>query len=1031
MGTKATTPKGKSAYGRGKAGQNPGLDKVTDYRFEKAKRKNNPPAKIAAEGTVPLLPKIPYQYSPRLAPKLQFDPTGAPDKLPELLREAQRRPLTASEAKEVAEALRAQEPWLEWAGKREKRSFEVDPVALHIHERVSPQAILRVAARQDIERSLFADPQQQYHEAVQFYRHEIPWANRLILGDSLQVMASLSRREDLAGKVQMIYMDPPYGIKFASNFQPEVGKRDVKDKEQDLTREPEMVKAYRDTWHLGIHSYLSYLRDRLIVAKELLADTGSIFVQISNENLHRVRDLLDEVFLPQNFVSVIAFKKTSGAGSPTGGTEVLPSVSDFLLWYCRDVEKVKYHQVFVGKAQSEDELGAYVWIELFDGSRRKMAPEERNDLTLLPEGARIFRADNLTSQSGVEKTKYPVQFEGRTFRPAKGVWKTGEDGMVRVKQDERLILIGDTLSYVRFLNDFPLKAFNNIWEDTVIAGFGDPKMYVVQTSTKVIQRCLLMTTDPGDLVLDPTCGSGTTAYVAEQWGRRWISIDTSRVAIAIARQRLLTSKFEFYQLRDEAAGVNGNFNYKKVPHITLKSIAQNTNLDPIFAKHQPILDKALQQCNAALKQVTDSMRQKLAAKLMRKQREEGRKEITDADRRRWVLPEPGKTWEHWQVPFDTDPDWPKALADAVTEYRKAWRAKMDEVNACISANAEQEELVDQPEVVKGIVRVSGPFTIEAVQPPEMSLGDAQQVSAGEFDGAPPEMETFEVREVETRADLEAKNVDAYLDQMLRLLKMDGVRFPNNKEMRFTRLEPVTDGSIIHAEGRWANGETDKDPDGKANVGVVFGPQYGPVTAMQVEEAVRQGNRRGYDHLVIAGFSFDGAAQAVITEAQHPRMKIHAANIRPDVNPGMAGLLKAQPGSQLFTVFGQPRTKVEGPNSDGEYVVTMEGVDIYNPVDNSITPTNASKVAAWFVDGDYDGRTFCITQAFFPDKDAWNKLSKALDGVVDPDRFAALSGTVSLPFPAGKHKAVAIKVIDPRGNEVMSVHKLNSRGARRG
>jgi adenine-specific DNA-methyltransferase len=385
------------------------------------------------------------------------------------------------------------------------------------------------------------------------------------------------------------------------------------------------------------------------------------------------------------------------------------------------------------------------------------------------------------------------------------------------------------------------------------------------------------------------------------------------------------------------------------------------------------------------------------------------------------------------VAFDTDPDWPKALSDAVSAYRKAWRAKMDEVNACISANAEQEELVDQPEIVKGIVRVSGPFTVEAVQPPEMSLGDAHQVSVPEFAGAPEEMETFnvEVRDVETRADQEAKNVDAFLDQMLRLLKIDGVRFPNTKEMKFSRLEQVIDGSIMHAEGRWSNGEADKDPEGKANVGVVFGPQYGPVTALQVEEAIRQASRRGYDHLVIAGFSFDGAAHAVITEAQHPRLKIHAANIRPDVNPGMAGLLKEQPGSQLFTVFGQPRTRVEGPDKEREYTVTMEGVDIYNPVDNSITSSRADKVAAWFIDGDYDGRTFCITQAFFPDKSAWEKLSKALDGVVDPDRFEALSGTASLPFPAGKHNCVAVKVIDPRGNEVMSVHRLNGRRARRG
>jgi adenine-specific DNA-methyltransferase len=400
------------------------------------------------------------------------------------------------------------------------------------------------------------------------------------------------------------------------------------------------------------------------------------------------------------------------------------------------------------------------------------------------------------------------------------------------------------------------------------------------------------------------------------------------------------------------------------------------------------------------------------------------------------------------VPFDTDPDYPKDLMHSVTEYRKAWRAKMDEVNACIAANAEQEELVDQPEVAKGVLRVSGPFTVEAVQPPEMTLGDVELVDVGEgrFGGEPGELEeTFTVREVESRTDLEAKNIDAYLEQMIRLLRMDGVRFPDNKQMRFTRLEQLRVAEPgLQAEGRWIpekNGAKDKDggkekngghrpplqedadPEGKATVCVAFGPQYGPVTAKMVEDVIRSANRMGYDDLVIAGFSFDGPAQAVIEEAQRPKLRIHAAHIRPDVNPGMNGLLKEQPGSQLFTVFGQPRTRVDGPDGEGQHKVTMEGVDIYNPVDNSIASTGANKVAAWFVDGDCDGRTFCITQAFFPDPAAWGKLSKALSDVVDPERFEALSGTVSLPFPAGKHKCVAVKVIDPRGNEVMQVHKL--------
>lgn len=1002
------------------------LGNVTDYRHDEATRKNNPPAKIAAEGTVPIMPKIRYEYSPRLAPTLRFDSTGQADKLPELLQKAQRQPLTAAEATQLAEALRNREPWLEWANKREKRWFDVDPVALHIHERVSPQAILRVAARQDIEPSLFADPQQQYHEAVQFYRHEIPWTNRLILGDSLQVMTSLSRREDLAGKVQMIYMDPPYGIKFGSNFQPEVGKRDVKDREQDLTREAETVKAYRDTWHLGIHSYLSYLRDRLTVAKELLAESGSLFVQMGEENVHIVRSLLDEVFGKENFLGQIAFATTGGQSA-----DRLSNVFNYLLWYGRNAQKTKYRQIYFTKGIREGGGWAHSRAEFPDGVRENIGVDQVKALLDSGQQIRPYSQDGIASQGATQTGSGPFTFQGRSYSPpANSHWKTSEPGMLRLASANRIEASENSIRYVRFLDDFPVQPITNVWDDTNRPGYIDAKRYVVQTSTKVVERCLLMTTVPGDLVLDPTCGSGTTAVVAEQWGRRWITTDTSRVSVAIARQRLMTARYDFYQLRDESAGIAGNFNYKMVPHITLKSIAQNQNLDPIFAKHESALNKALEKCNGALKEVNHTVRAKLAGKLLHKQKDKGRKSITDADRRRWMLPEAGDRWEHWRVPFDTDADWPQCLATAVTEYRTAWRAKMDEVNASISANADQEELVDQPEKVNGVVRVSGPFTVEAVQPPEMSLGDAKVIEVEGFDGAPDEMETFEMRMVETLADQEAQNVDAYLDQMMRLLKMDGVRFPNNKEMRFRRLEPLLDGGFgIHAEGRWQNGEKDSDPDGKANVAVVFGPQYGPVTAKLLEEARREAFRRGYEHLVVAGFSFDGAAQTARDEWNHPKLKVHFAHIRPDVNPGMAGLLKEQPGSQLFSVFGQPRTSIDGPNREGEYTVTMEGVDIYNPVDNTVTPTKADKVAAWFLDGDYDGRTFCITQAFFPDKGAWEKLSKALDGVVDAERFEALSGTKSLPFPAGKHTCVAVKVIDPRGNEVMRIHKLEDRRGR--
>ncbi len=993
--------------------------KISDYRHETVTRKNNPPAKIAAEGLVPAVPKIKYSYSPHLAPVLRFDKTGGADKLSELLEEAKRRPLTGDETQALAQALRTHEPWLEWAGKQEAKGFEVDPVALHIHERVSAQAILKVAARRDVTRDLFADPQQEYHEVVQFYQHDIDWTNRMILGDSLQVMASLARREDLAGKVQMIYIDPPYGIKFASNFQPEVGKRDVKDKESDMIREPEMVKAYRDTWHLGVHSYFAYLRDRLFVARELLANSGSIFVQISDENLHLVRAMMDEVFEPDNFVSIVPFRKTAAVSSPEAKLKSLASMGDFVIWYTRDKAAMKYRQLFLAKTDSEKSAAQYNLWQADNGEVRRLTPSELSN-SADGEGGQLLQSVSLESNGYAKSFHFQLNCFGRVYTPASTRhWSSTQSGLGRVVAAERVIATENKLRFKKFLADFPVTPLGNIWAD--LMGATDVQ-YAVQTNTTVIERCLLMSTDPGDLVLDPTCGSGTTAYVAEQWGRRWITVDTSRVALAIARQRLLTAKYDYYVLKDESKSAAGGFVYNTVSHVTLKSIAQNTNLDPIFAKHEPILDERLATLNKALSSVTEDVRRKLAAKLLSKQKAEGKRAITDADRRRWELPKKGEKFEHWTVPFDTDPNHPQELRETITAYRQAWRAKMDEVNACIAANAEQEELVDRPQVKKGVVRVSGPFTMEAVQPPEVSLGNGAARSSP-IGGAPEELAaTFGPN---GDGETEAKNTEAYLDQMLRMLRIDGVRFPNNKSMKFTRLEPLNgQAQSIHAEGRWtpADGE-DPDPEGRAGVCVVFGPQYGPVTAVQVEQALRAASRRGYDDLVIAGFNFDGPAQAVIEEAHNPNVRVHMAHIRPDVNPAMNGLLKERPGAQLFTVFGQPRTRLEGPGEDGWYTVVMEGVDIYNPIENTVTPTKADKVAAWFIDSDYDGRTFCITQAFFPDRKAWGKLAKALKTVVDEGQFEALSGTISLPFPAGLNRTVAVKVIDPRGNEVMRLHRL--------
>ncbi|PYJ80762.1 MAG: site-specific DNA-methyltransferase, partial [Verrucomicrobia bacterium] len=578
-------------------------ESVASYKYH-SKRKNNPPAGLAAQGVLHDAPKIRYEYNPHLPPVLRSASVEA-DELPELLRRASREPLKPADAKLLAAALRKHEPWLEWSGKREKPWFEVEPVALHIHERVSTQAILRVLAREDVQRDLFADPQQSYTQAVQFYQHDVDWANRMILGDSLQVMASLARREDLAGKVQMIYFDPPYGIKFASNFQPQLGRRDVKDREQDLTREPEMVKAYRDTWTLGIHSYLAYLRDRLTMAKELLADSGSIFVQISDENFHRVRCVMDEVFGTANQVVTIVVKKK---GNQKGGT--LEPINDYLLWYAREKSKVKIQPLFVTKFGADSIPDDYDKLEFSNGELRTPTEEDEDRLPeLLKQGVELVYSDQLSSGGEFRTQLYPITYEGEEFRPASNnCWKHNEEDMKRVVNAQRILRGKNQIRFKKRLSDFGCVALTNLWAD--VAGAKD-KIYVVQTNTKVIERCVLMTTDPGDLVLDPTCGSGTTAYVAEQWGRRWITCDTSRVALALARQRLMTARFLYYQLRELSAedldrnkrgewiaetGEDGKrtgrrvtFHCKTVPHITLKSIARNTSLDPIFAKHEPIL----------------------------------------------------------------------------------------------------------------------------------------------------------------------------------------------------------------------------------------------------------------------------------------------------------------------------------------------------------------------------------------------------------------------------------------------------------
>jgi adenine-specific DNA-methyltransferase len=977
-----------------------------------------------------------YRYSPHLSPKLQFDPTGQGDQVSAIVEKAiAGQKLTGDDA-EILRSLgqQAAEPWLEWAAKQEqqaRQTFGVDDVVLHVHERISAKAILATARREGVdEQDFFARPKLNRDQALQYYQHSVDWANRLILGDSLQVMSSLANRENLAGQVQMIYFDPPYGIKFGSNWQNELGKRDVKDKDADLTREPEVIRAYRDTWTLGVHSYLAYLRQRLLIARDLLAQSGSIFVQISDVNLHRVRALMDEIFKPANFVSIIVVKKTGGMGE-----QLIDNVADFILWYSKDISSVKFRRLYDRKSLTEGVGERYSRVQLLSGEIRPITRTEAEKPETLPAGARVFLGGPMTSQTSSESTTYDLNFEGRILKLRKGGWKTNLQGAARLRQADRLLSTRDFVNYKIMFDDFKALSIGSLWTDTMGTAEQN-KAYVVQTTTKVIQRCLLMTTDPGDLVLDPTCGSGTTAYVAEEWGRRWITVDSSRIAIAIARQRLLTACFDSFKTKDPAAGVDPSapqnpaygFYYETLPHITLRSIARNQDLDPIFAKHEPILATCLANLNAALANLgarAAPLQAKLFEKLRMKVTTEGARSISDADLRRWLLPvadaalvtfgtvgqqakwqeaiPDGPGWNEWEVPFEIDSDWPEQLQRALTVYRNASRAKMDEVNAAIKANADQEELVDQPESVRGVSRVSGPFSIEGVRPEEMALGEDGTL----YD---PTANTFD-------ESTGSENADAYIDLMIGLLRRDGVTFLGNRRAEFDSLEKEA-GKSFHARGRWQGKEVSTD-----NVGIIFGPQYGPINAPLAVEAIEAArDLKDIAELVLAGFSFDAAAQEKAKEMDSASLRIHLAHIRPDVSPGMQGLLKETPNNQLFTVFGQPDIRVVTA-SDGEFKVEMNGVCIYNPLTGEISESSNKKVAAWFLDADYDGRCFCISQAFFPDKDAWTKISKAIGSSVNAGLFEDF--TTSWPFKPGKHKRIAVKVIDPRGNEVIAIKTLSA------
>ena len=604
------------------------------------------------------------------------------------------------------------DPQLIWRGKDvEPDPLEVDAPPIYIQEKIKPQAIVDDLRKQTKERTKDAAPQFDFfhdfnglpegwkEDATQSYYHdEGNWSNRMILGNSLLVMASLAEREGLRGKVQCIYFDPPYGIKFNSNWQPTTNRRDVKDANlNSVSREPEVIRAFRDTWTDGVHSYLGHFRDRIVAARDMLHQSGSIFVQIGDGNVHRVRAVLDEVFGDKNFVSLITVLKTSGAGSPAIGTNVLASVADYIVCYAKDLRAIKYRQIFLERKFGEEGASQYVYLESPDGSEvRSLSEKEKQAPKTIPAEWHIMAHDNLTSQTGVETTQVSVSYASREFSPNKGGWKTNALGLSRLEKASRFLVVGNTLRYRRRFNDFNQRPINDVWSDFRTSGFSDPKMYVVQTNPGIVARCVLMSTDPGDLVLDPTCGSGTTAYVAEQWGRRWITIDTSRVVLTLARARLMGSKYDYYLLKDSKGGaekegeltgkppaggpftnnVRHSFVYERAPHVTLKSIANNAEIDVIWERWQKMLEPLRQTLNKAVKQ----------------------------------------SWDEWQIPREAGESWSIQAKAAHEQWWDERLARQKEIDESIARNAEVEYLYDRPYKARGVVRVAGPFTVESLSP---------------------------------------------------------------------------------------------------------------------------------------------------------------------------------------------------------------------------------------------------------------------------------------------------------------------------
>ncbi len=970
---------------------------------------------------------------------------------------------------------------LTWRGKdqQDEDALRVDAVPIYTAEKIHPKAIIddirrrggnSASASLDDQPDLFADFNGiDEEDRLDFYQHTMKWTNRMILGDSLQVMVSLAEKEDLRGKVQCIYFDPPYGITFNSNWQVSTKSKEVKDgKSSDLSREPEQVKAFRDTWSDGLHSYLSYLRDRLSAMHELLTETGSIFVQIGDENVHRVRAILDEVFGSQNFVSEITVQKAGSTFS-----EFLGGVSDFVLWFAKDSSRLKYRPILVDRALSDDERGRFT-LGVTDAGT-----VVNSDSFEFP-GVKDFVAPDPLQSASIGRDKgegaaswFPVELNGRIFRPTDtSRWKTNEEGMGRLGYASRLIPLKTTMRYARRLRDFPVSTINNIWSD--LAGATD-KIYVVQTASKVVERCILMATDPGDLVLDPTCGSGTTAFVAEQWGRRWITIDTSRVALALARARLMGSRYPYYALRDSEAGaveelalqlgrrpseteaarvrVKGPFTndiahglvLQRVPHITLKSIAANAEIDVLYEQYQAALEQLREQLNAAAKTEWreweiprapifpwDAKPTKLHAKLrallderskFRSNWERGEDGLDETDIAKLdkkigksvgdLNKELGRRFTIDDLPLHPGDPLPLEALEAHAAWWEARIARQKAIDTSIETNAETEYLVDKPVELKGLVRVAGPFTVDSLSPHRVLPADEDDplllAALADREDAP--------HRLASRLDAGSTS-DDFMRVVLDNLKVAGVgNTKKGERLRFTTIRPFA-GRYVNAEARYVEGDTEGAPERRA--AIFIGPEYDTVTRSMIVAAAREAADL-FDVLVVCGFAFE--AHASTETMSLGRLTVLKVNMNQDLR--MGDRLKTADQGNLFVVFGEPDVKL-CKRKDGQLEVKILGLDIFNPNTGELKPSGKVEddVACWFIDDDYDQTSFFVRQAYFlGGKDPYEKLKTALKADLDEDAWSVLNSTISQPFDAPLGGKIAVKVINHYGDEVMKVYHV--------